>query len=67
MNNGLNIKMKAPRMQCQNDRDYVVRLLTGYARSIEYGLGAYAAGSDNEKGYLLDKLASLTEAVNRYL
>jgi hypothetical protein len=67
MNKGINIRMSAPRAQRQADREYVVKLLTGYASSIEYGLGAYAAGSDNEKGYLLDKLASLTEAINRYL
>lgn len=67
MNKGLNIQLRMPRAQRREDREYVARLLAGYASSIEYGLGAYAAGSDNEKGYLLDKLASLTEAINYYL
>ena len=67
MKDRLNIQLRTPRAQRREDREWVAKLLAGYASSIEYGLGAYAAGSDNEKGYLLDKLASLTEAVNYYL
>lgn len=49
------------------ERDYITRMLNGYQRSIETGIKSFAAGSDCEKGYLLEKLENLKSAIEYYL
>lgn len=49
------------------DREYVAHMLRNYLNSIDAGLRSYAAGSDMERGYMLEKLNNLRAAIEYYL